>query len=105
MRGICKSLPLAVLCGVAFVGATAQCPKRPDPGTVVEDTLALKSTNGTLQAALVMRHSTDDFGYAHYCYNYESAKGDVEAPTLQVNPGDTLKLEVTDRIKTDDSED
>ena len=77
----------------------------PTLALVVKNPLALRSTNGTLQAEFTMRHSVDEFGYTHYCYNYETAKGDIESPTLQVNPGDTLKLEVKDRIKTDDSED
>jgi FtsP/CotA-like multicopper oxidase with cupredoxin domain len=49
-----------------------------------------------------MKHSVDNGGYNHYCYNYATANGDVEAPTLRLNQGDHLVLDVKDRIELDD---
>ncbi len=44
----------------------------------------------------------DEAGYNHYCYNYETGKRIVEAPTLRLNQGDHLVLDVRDRIESDD---
>jgi FtsP/CotA-like multicopper oxidase with cupredoxin domain len=76
---------------------------RPDAGTVVQDALSVNSVNGVLNAELTMKHSVDDAGYNHYCFNYATSKGDVESPTLRLNQGDRLLLDVKDRIETDDS--
>jgi FtsP/CotA-like multicopper oxidase with cupredoxin domain len=70
---------------------------------VVQDALSLTSQNGSLAAEFIMGHSVDPFGYTHYCYNYQTSTGWVEAPTLRLNPGDTLTLGVVDRIKGDDA--
>jgi FtsP/CotA-like multicopper oxidase with cupredoxin domain len=95
---------LAILVfGFSFLRLEAQCPKRPDSGTVVQDAQSVSSVNGALNAELTMKHSVDDAGYTHYCYNYATSKGDVESPTLRLNPGDRLLLDVKDRIETDDS--
>jgi FtsP/CotA-like multicopper oxidase with cupredoxin domain len=96
--------------GIAAVGAMAvitaaaedpalDCPNRPNPGSVVKDALSLKSTNGVLSAEFIMRHSFDHSGYNHFCYDYETGKGEVESPTLRLNPGDQLHLDVEDRIE------
>jgi FtsP/CotA-like multicopper oxidase with cupredoxin domain len=96
---------LAILvCGFCFLRLEAQCPKRPDVGTVVLDPFNISAQNGALSAELIMRHSVDDAGYTHYCYNYKTDKGDVEAPTLRLNQGDRLLLDVKDRIQLDGSE-
>jgi FtsP/CotA-like multicopper oxidase with cupredoxin domain len=71
---------------------------------VVQDALSLNSVNGVLNAALTMKHSVDSGGYNHYCYNYATSKGDVEAPTLRLHQGDQLLLKVKDRIESDGSE-
>lgn len=34
----------------------------------------------------------------HECYVYQSASGPVEAPTVRVNPGDRLELDLTNRL-------
>jgi FtsP/CotA-like multicopper oxidase with cupredoxin domain len=69
----------------------------------VQDPLALSSQNGVLSAELTMQHSVDDGGYNHYCYNYQTGSGNIEAPTFRLNPGDTLKLKVINRIKDADA--
>src|SRR5579864_1227223 len=102
MRSSLKYLFAIVVCGFSFATLEAQCPARPDPGTVVQDALSLTSTNGTLNAELTMRHSVDTAGFNHYCLNYQNAKGEVEAPTLRLNQGDHLVLDVKDRIESND---
>lgn len=104
MRSVSRLLLVVVACGFSFVRLMAQCPDRPNPGTVVEDALNVYSQNGVLDAGLTMRHSVDTGGYNHYCLNYKTAKGDVEAPTLRLNQGDQLLLDVKDRIESDGSD-
>lgn len=103
MRSVCRCLLAIVVCGFAFLQTVAQCPARPQPGSIVQDPLALSSQNGVLSAALTMQHSVDDGGYNHYCYNYQTGSGNIEAPTFRLNPGDTLKLKVINRIKDVDA--
>jgi len=98
MRSVCRCLVAIMVCGFAFLRPVAQCPARPASGTVVQDPVSLSSSNGVLGAGFVMRHSVDAFGFNHYCYNYKTAAGDVESPTLRLNQGDVLRLRVTDDI-------
>jgi len=69
---------------------------------VVQDALSLNSVNGVLKAEFTIKHSVDDSGYNHYCINYETDKGEVEAPTLRLHQGDRLVLDEKDRIESDD---
>jgi FtsP/CotA-like multicopper oxidase with cupredoxin domain len=95
---------LAILiCGGCWVSVLAQCPNRPNPGTVVQDALSLYSQNGVLNASFVMARSVDIYGYTHYCYNYDTGSAYVEAPTLRLNQGDRLILNVTDHIEGESS--
>ncbi len=90
-----------VLCGFAFLKpvAQAQCPDRPNPGDIVADPFNITSQNGVVTAKFVLEHSVDKTGYTHYCYKYNSGGTIYEAPTLRVNPGDQIALEVINRIK------
>jgi FtsP/CotA-like multicopper oxidase with cupredoxin domain len=101
--GFRYSLLLAV-CGFSFVAVSAQCPPRPIAGTVVQDALSLYSQNGVLNAGFTMGTSVDDAGYTHYCYKYKSSTGVVEAPTLRLNQGDLLQLNITDDIVSNAAE-
>lgn len=74
----------------------AQCPDRPSSGTVVADAPSIVSQNGTLSAQFTMAQSIDTHGYTHYCYKYSAGNQIVESPTLRLNPGDTLALNVID---------
>jgi len=94
-RSLFSAFALLLLAGSSL----AQCPKRPDPGSLVHNPLELISRNGVLKAELSMRHSVDDQGYNHYCYDYKTAKGEVEEPTLRLKQGDTLQLDIKDRIE------
>jgi len=104
MRWLSKWLLAIVVCGFSFLKPVAQnCPARPDNGTVVADPFNISSQNGTLSAKFTLGHSVDTAGYTHYCYNYQAGSQIVEAPTLRVNPGDVLNLNVVDAIKDNPS--
>src|SRR5580658_4717894 len=95
---------LAILfCGCAVLPLAAEdCPAYPATGSVANDPYSISSQNGVLTAKLTLAHSVDQNGYTHYCYKYDAAGQVVEAPTLRVNPGDTLNLEIFNRVKDDD---
>ena len=103
MRWLTKGGLATVICGLTFSQALAQCPDRPSPGTVVQDPMSLSSQRGVLSTKFVMERSVDGAGYTHYCYRYNRGSTVVEAPTLRLNPGDRLELEVVNRIKDDDA--
>jgi FtsP/CotA-like multicopper oxidase with cupredoxin domain len=94
-----------MLCGSSVLSfAASDCPARPASGTVVSDAYSISSQNGALSAQLALAHSVDQDGYTHYCYKYGASSRIFEAPTLRLNPGDTLNLEILDRIKDDDKD-
>ncbi len=101
MRSLSMWLLAMVVCGFPFLKSTAQaCPDRPASGSVVADPFSISSQSRVLSGSLTMKTSVDDLGYTHYCYNYANGTQTVESPTLRVNPGDTLALDVVNRIKT-----
>src|SRR5580658_9653773 len=102
MRSRC--LLAIICCGCSFLKLAAQdCPARPADGSVVNDPYSIYSQNGVLSASFTLAHSVDQAGYTHYCYKYDASGQIVEAPTLRVNPGDTLNLEILNRINDDDN--
>jgi FtsP/CotA-like multicopper oxidase with cupredoxin domain len=101
MRKAVKWIIAVQIVGVAFLTASAQlpnCPLRPSAGSTVLDQMSLSSQNGTLSLALTLRNAADSFGYMHYCFDYSTANGDVEAPTLRLNPGDNLAIDFTNQL-------
>jgi len=99
MRFAAKFLLAILVCGFPFLKSAAQCPPRPNSGSVVQDATSLYSAGGVLNADFTMGTSVDQYGYTHYCYKYQPTTGKViEAPTLRLNPGDQLQLNVTDDI-------
>jgi FtsP/CotA-like multicopper oxidase with cupredoxin domain len=90
----------ALLLGTACLGGSlahgATCPQRPQPGSIVNNPLALYSANGVLTAAFTLRSEVTN--YLEECYIYQSTGGAVEAPTLHLNPGDQLDLSLTNRL-------
>ena len=89
---------LALALAFALTGmAHGQCPDRPSSGTVVADAPSIVSQNGTLSAQFTMAQSVDGSGYTHYCYKYLEGTQVVESPTLRLNPGDTLPLNILDQ--------
>jgi FtsP/CotA-like multicopper oxidase with cupredoxin domain len=92
-----------LVCGMSAAQMAAQCPARPSPGTEVKDAYSIKAQNGVVSANLSLGQSVDQQGYTHYCYQYQSPNGVVEAPTLRVNPGETLQLNVANVIQDNDA--
>jgi FtsP/CotA-like multicopper oxidase with cupredoxin domain len=86
------------VCGFSFLPALAQCPPRPQSATVVQDALSLYSQNGVLNASLALGHSIDAGGFTHFCYKYQQGTNTAEAPTLRLNQGDHLLLNITDDL-------
>ncbi|MGC9951106.1 MAG: multicopper oxidase domain-containing protein [Bryobacteraceae bacterium] len=101
MIAIRQSLLLALAAGLVTGGAIAQnptCPARPNPGSVVNNPPDVVSQNGVLNASFTFYSSFDTSGYLHECYVYQTSQGAVEAPTLRLNPGDQLALDLTNRL-------
>ncbi len=96
-----KSILVFLICTVGLAGARAQqiCPPRPRPGTLVVNPLDLFSQNGVLNVNLTLQNQLGDDGFMHYCYVYLYQGQQVESPTLRLNPGDQLILNLTDNIQ------
>jgi FtsP/CotA-like multicopper oxidase with cupredoxin domain len=92
-----------VFCGFSLNLAAEDCPARPENGSVVNDPYSISSQNGVLRAQFILAHSVDQAGYTHYCYKYNASGQIVEAPTLRLNPGDHLELDVLNRIEDKDT--
>ena len=100
MTGIDRLLSLTLACAVSAgigMAQTPTCPARPSPGSVVNNPLTISSESGVLNAGFTLLSSITE-GYLHECYLYQTGKGPAEAPTLQLNPGDTLNLTLTNRL-------
>jgi FtsP/CotA-like multicopper oxidase with cupredoxin domain len=101
MRAMLRATLLVMLCGVSLVAASAQapiCPARPLQGTPVNNPVDLFSANGVLTVNFAMQNAPDIQGFMHYCYAYIYQGTQIEAPTLRVNPGDTLVVNLTNNI-------
>jgi len=83
----------------AVAGTSSGCPDRPQPGTPVNNPLDLYSSGGVLNVALLVQNSVDVEGFPHVCYIYMANGQPVEAPTLRVNPGDTLNISLTNNLQ------
>jgi len=66
---------------------------------VVVNPLDLFSQNGVLNVDLTLQNAVGSDGYMHYCYVYVNQGQQVEAPTLRLNPGDQLILNLTNNIR------
>src|ERR1700734_415935 len=102
MRTVSQRFFAILICGFSCLPmvAQSQCPQRPKAGAVLQDALDLYSQSGVLNASLSMAYSVDSFGYSHFCYKYQTGATAAEAPTLRLNPGDTLSLHIIDDIAT-----
>ncbi len=98
MRGILQAVLLLLLCG-ASASAQMICPVRPLPGSPVLNPLDLYSQDGVLTVNLTLQNQKQNDGFMHYCYNYNYQGQIIEAPTLRLNPGDQLILNLTDNIQ------
>lgn len=102
MRAILKFILLSFVAATAVVSASAQgpmCPTRPLPGTLVTNPLDLFSQNGVLTVNLTLQNQFGSDGFEHYCYVYMNQGVPIEAPTLRLNPGDELQLNLTNNIQ------
>ena len=102
MRAIVKSTVLFVMAVFAVASASAQqqiCPPRPPAGTLIVNPLDLFSQNGVLNVDLTLQNQMGSDGFEHYCYVYMYQGQQVEAPTLRLNPGDRLELNLTNNIQ------
>lgn len=88
-------LPVFAFSIVAAVAQAEVCPDRPGAGDAVKEPVRLHSVNGTLSVDLTMVNNIDDVGISHYCYQYADGS---EAPTLVVNPGDRLVMNITNHL-------
>ena len=75
------------------------CP-RPVAGSTASDPEDLSSDHGVLKVTLKFLTSVDSQGHIRYCYIY---KDGAQAPTLRVNPGDTLILNLENDIAPEPS--
>ena len=85
---------LGCLCGPAFAQPPNPC-ARFGSGSVVQDPPALVSQNGTLTVNLAYNTGIDANGLTLYCFT--TPEGD-ESPTLYINPGDTLIVNVKNNL-------
>ncbi len=102
MRATMRLMSLLFMAAVALGSASAQgpvCPPRPQPGTLVVNPLDLYSSNGVLNVNLTLQNQMGSDGFEHYCYVYMYQGQPVESPTLRLNPGDQLMLNLTDNIQ------
>ena len=102
MRTLSKSMLLVLVVGCALGNLWAQmdlCPPRPLPGSAVQNPLDLYSQNGVLRVDLTLQNQLFLDGFMHYCYVYMYQGQQIEAPTLRLNPGDQLILNLTDNLQ------
>jgi FtsP/CotA-like multicopper oxidase with cupredoxin domain len=87
------------------------CPRGP-AGSTVEEPRDRKSQNGSLRVTLTMHSSTDPawrwsgsydsvLGHVRYCYSDEQGN---QAPTLRLQPGDTLVVNLKNEISLPSSD-
>src|SRR5215475_2696402 len=103
MRAMFRAVLLLTLCGISLAAASAQglpiCPDRPFPGQPITYPMDLYSQNGVLNVDLLMQNAVDGAGFMHYCYIYMYQGQQIEAPTLRLNPGDTLVMNLTNNLQ------
>jgi FtsP/CotA-like multicopper oxidase with cupredoxin domain len=85
---------------INLYGQFPNCPVRPTSGTLAENPPSLASSNGVLSVDLTLRNAPDQYGFMHYCYDYRDGGHMIEAPTLRLNPGDQLVLNLTNSINS-----
>jgi len=100
MRAMMKTIQFFLICVVAVTLASAQdvCPQRPLPGSLVVNPLDLYSQDGVLNLNMTLENQEGTDHFMHYCYSYIYQGQQIEAPTLRLNPGDQLVLNLTDSI-------
>ncbi len=94
VRGIFLVLCIALaLPGHAFAQGNDPCP-RPAEGSVVTPPPDLFSKNGILSFDMNYSTKLDEFDRTLFCFN----SGGMESPTLHVNPGDEIRINLTNTV-------
>src|SRR5260370_5473983 len=96
-----KIASLTVFCACSLVTASAQfpvCPPRPAGGGQIQNPVDLYSQNGVLSVDFKMQNEQDPDGTVHYCYDYIYQGQEIESPTLRINPGDLIILNLTNHL-------
>lgn len=99
MRAI-QLLFACVLCMAVFVApaALAQdisiCP-RPAAGSMITTPPSFQSKNGILRVSFNYNTTVDAYGRTLFCFQTPDGR---ESPTLKVNPGDKIRIKLTDNV-------
>jgi FtsP/CotA-like multicopper oxidase with cupredoxin domain len=88
-------LTTAGWCSSSARATTAETCPQPPIGSAVTQPAQIESAGGVLRVELRMRSEVDAQGRVRYCY--VSADGKI-APTLRLNPGDSLVVELKNEI-------
>src|SRR5579862_114078 len=96
MRSFLTVLILALLAATSAQADGGVCP-RSAVGSAVERPADLTSKNGVLRVNFNYDTSVDDAGHTLFCFVTPDGQ---ESPTLHVNPGDTLKVTLTNTVST-----
>jgi len=91
---ICAMLFAALVPQLASAQSSGPC-VRPGPGIAVSPAPDLYSSNGTLTVALNYATGVDEQGRTLFCFVTPSGQ---ESPTLHVNPGDTIIINLANTI-------
>ncbi|HTT99867.1 MAG TPA: multicopper oxidase domain-containing protein, partial [Rhizomicrobium sp.] len=94
LRGFLLVLSLTALMPATAWADGGICP-RPAAQTEVLPPPDLYSVNGTLDVTMNYYTSVDDQGRTLFCFVTSDGK---ESPTLHVNPGDTIKINLTNQV-------
>ena len=92
---LCCALAFTLIAVYPLRAQMTSCPSRPPIGSIVGDPFVLKSMDGNLTVNLNMLSYLDENGDQEYCYAYSQG---VEAPLLELNPGDNLVINLKNSI-------
>ena len=95
-----------ILCGMLFAAAAMACCSgaaladggvcpRPAAQSPVVNPPDIYSTNGVIDIQMNYQTSVDDSGRTLFCFVTSDG---MEEPTLHVNPGDTIKIKLTNQV-------
>ncbi len=86
------------MCPGVAMAQTGVCPPRPSSNSVLKNPLDLTAVDGLLKVDLTLRSRQMLELPLKVCYVYEAGSVPVEAPTLRLNPGDQLQLNLMNRL-------
>ena len=94
LKGLLLTICLAMLLPGHALADGGICP-RPAPQTEVLPPPDIYSTNGEINISMNYYTSVDDAGRTLFCFVTSDGK---ESPTLHVNPGETIKIQLTNMV-------